>query len=151
MQYNISVYRARNTGWATSSIWQTNAAHWSARRVLLPVPPRSCQEPAYTMFLTLKSSHCHSSPCSLALTAASSLQMQKKGAVCSRTRAWSRRVGCPGHGDICSKHFTILGWSGKFNKDGMVLQATCCHGKLSVPLEGKTSSKLEFLAYTTRS
>jgi len=27
------------------------------------------------------------------------------------------------------------GWSGKFNKDGMVLQATCCHGKLSVPLE----------------
>jgi len=27
------------------------------------------------------------------------------------------------------------GWSGRLNKDGMAVQATCCHGTLSVPLE----------------
>jgi len=40
-------------------------------------------------------------------------------------------------GGIVLKNQSMVqeGWSGKFNKDGMLVQATCCHGTLSVPLE----------------
>ena len=99
------------------SLFQTNVANWSARRDSLQMHPRYCQEPACTMFLIQRSSHCHSSQCSLASNVAFFRLMQKLVALCSRTKLWFRKVRKVSQNIFIDVYYLRMEWKNKKGLD----------------------------------